>query len=128
MINENFYCPINYTVMTQPVITNCGHTFEEASLEAWLQIRPECPLCRTPIALGLPLDKHWLLQRKIGRFFAAHPGVERPKGIGRYQWVASALKNLGNQILFAHRLPIADKEVWCLEDGMMIIGPPNYLI
>lgn len=46
---SDLICPISWTTMFVPRITNCGHHFEEDNIEKRLQTDLSCPLCQTPI-------------------------------------------------------------------------------
>ena len=43
---EEMRCPIGMNIMVNPVITECGHTFEELHLFFHLQASGLCPICR----------------------------------------------------------------------------------
>lgn len=44
-----FTCPISMDIMTDPVIVQCGHTFDKESLENWLRSNSVCPTCRVNV-------------------------------------------------------------------------------
>ena len=48
---EDVRCPIRTNIMTDPVITRCGYTFEKLYVSINLQKNDVCPLCRTPIKI-----------------------------------------------------------------------------
>ena len=48
-IPTEFKCPISMDFMRNPVILECGHTFDEPSLKQWLQSTQDCPTCRHPV-------------------------------------------------------------------------------
>jgi hypothetical protein len=60
-IPTEYLCPIGLSVMTVPVITCTGHTFELDNLDQWLQnSENKCPLTRQetrPVARNLILQK-----------------------------------------------------------------------
>jgi len=60
-IVSNFEDPITYDVYDDPVLTNCGHTFNLSSLREWLKQSNTCPLCKAVI------DKRSLLSNIIIR-------------------------------------------------------------
>ena len=41
---ENFICPITYEVMSDPVITAEGHSYERSAIEAWLENHDTSPI------------------------------------------------------------------------------------
>lgn len=49
---EDLACQICYSVLFQPVTTNCGHTFCRDCLQRSLDFRPECPYCRQSLNCG----------------------------------------------------------------------------
>ena len=47
MITEDYFlCPITMNVMKDPVVSNCGHTYEKEAIEAWMQSKEICPICK----------------------------------------------------------------------------------
>jgi len=42
---EEFLCPIDTKLMTDPVITECGHTFNRDSITDWFAREARCPCC-----------------------------------------------------------------------------------
>jgi len=54
-LSDLFIDPISQEIMTDPVIANCGHTFERVQISGWLAARIQqnapttCPLCRVPV-------------------------------------------------------------------------------
>ena len=50
LVNDNipheFMCPISLTVMKEPVIISCGHSFDDINLRSWIQNGHSlCPVC-----------------------------------------------------------------------------------
>eukprot|EP01102_Stenamoeba_stenopodia_P014042 TRINITY_DN4631_c0_g1_i3.p1 TRINITY_DN4631_c0_g1~~TRINITY_DN4631_c0_g1_i3.p1 ORF type:complete len:268 (-),score=33.49 TRINITY_DN4631_c0_g1_i3:45-848(-) len=45
-----FEDPITFEVMENAVITPCGHSFSQYSVEDWLEKHKTCPLCNSPLA------------------------------------------------------------------------------
>ena len=37
-------CPISQELIRVPVMLQCGHTFDRASIEPWLQLQSMCPM------------------------------------------------------------------------------------
>ncbi len=99
-IPDEFYCPINLTVMTRPRKLPCGHNFESNAILEWLAENPTCPLDRSVIHHNVPLRRNRMLQRKIVRFFDQHPELEKPPGLIRSSRIIDLLKDLRDKILF----------------------------
>ncbi|MCD7448120.1 hypothetical protein HAX54_038214 [Datura stramonium] len=49
----SFYCPITREVMTDPVETPSGHTFERCAIEKWLAEGNLCPMTSTPLNMTM---------------------------------------------------------------------------
>jgi Mg-chelatase subunit ChlD len=45
-LNDNFYCPITYGIMIDPVIGIDGHTYEKSAIESWLNKSNKSPLTK----------------------------------------------------------------------------------
>lgn len=55
-------CPISHEIMMQPVITDCGHTFEEKNIKAWIEKgNTHCPLCPAEVSIQ-KLHKDFLMK------------------------------------------------------------------
>ena len=61
-IREVFECPITTELLIDPVIDPCGHTFERADIEHWLEDHNSCPLNRNQ-----PLVRQSLIPNRIVR-------------------------------------------------------------
>lgn len=47
---ESLYCcPIYMTIMKEPMVSNCGHSFEQEAIEKWMKKDKKCPVCKTKI-------------------------------------------------------------------------------
>jgi hypothetical protein len=44
--NYNFICSITHEIMTDPVITSDGHTYERSAIEKWLNYNNQSPMTR----------------------------------------------------------------------------------
>ncbi len=51
---EPFTCPITLEILKDPVIDNCGHTFERGAIKEHLKKNKTCPLSRQPITTLTP--------------------------------------------------------------------------
>lgn len=49
-VSEQLICPISHRIMDFPVISPTGHTYDQASIAAWLRRRAVDPLSLTPLA------------------------------------------------------------------------------
>lgn len=49
---ESFYCPITSEIMSDPVITPNGHTFERVAIEHWVSANGTNPVSRDPLHLN----------------------------------------------------------------------------
>lgn len=58
----SFYCPITREVMTDPVETPSGHTFERCAIEKWLAEGNLCPMTSTPLKNTMMRPNKTLLQ------------------------------------------------------------------
>ena len=45
-VPQEFLCPISMNVMVNPVVIDCGHSFDKEGLETWLRSSNLCPTCR----------------------------------------------------------------------------------
>lgn len=47
---ESFLCPISQEIMSDPVSTPYGNSFDRKSIEDWLNKKNTCPLSRKPLS------------------------------------------------------------------------------
>jgi len=47
-----YLCPITQSIMSDPVIDREGNSFERTAIEAWLAVRGNSPVTRTPLTTG----------------------------------------------------------------------------
>lgn len=47
---QNFICPISLKVMTDPVISPQGFTFERSFITEWIRINQTCPFTKEPLS------------------------------------------------------------------------------
>ena len=64
-IPDEFLCPISQVIMKNPVSLQCGHTFDQESLDNWLKINKVCPTCRQNITEKITVN--WSLKSLIDR-------------------------------------------------------------
>ena len=48
-----YLCPITQSIMSDPVIDREGNSFERTAIEAWLAVRGNSPITRTPLTTGI---------------------------------------------------------------------------
>ena len=48
-IPDEFYCPITFEIMKDPVIGPDGHTYEKLAIQTWLQTNNTSPITRKPL-------------------------------------------------------------------------------
>lgn len=46
---KNFYCPITYQLMTDPVIDNEGHSYERSAILESLKLKKWSPITKEPL-------------------------------------------------------------------------------
>ena len=52
-VPNSFYCPISKQVMTDPVLTPLGITYERNVIEQWLESNNSCPVTNEPLTKGM---------------------------------------------------------------------------
>jgi len=61
---NDLLCTISQELMSMPVETKCGHTFDKIFLEEWIQRNNTCPICRENIDMS-SLKVNTTILRKI---------------------------------------------------------------
>jgi hypothetical protein len=78
---EGFYCPITAELMTDPVISPNGHTFERKAIEHWVRANGNNPISRDALSLkSLRRNNNLyeLIQRELHKLESArHPSIRR---------------------------------------------------
>lgn len=69
-VPEEYLCPINLTLMNDPVIGSDGRSYERAAITQWLHSNPHSPITRQPMTIG-SLKPNYALKTAIERFTAA---------------------------------------------------------
>ena len=59
-IPENFICPITQELMTDPVVTRYGQSYERSAIIEWIAKGKDCPLTRQPLSLSGIITNHSL--------------------------------------------------------------------
>ena len=57
-------CPITQEIMTDPVTTMDGYTFERKAIATWLETKADCPLSRQPL-INKKLTINWSCRKSI---------------------------------------------------------------
>lgn len=63
-ILDSICCPITQDVMTDPVTTTDGYTFERSAISKWLETNTDCPLSRQPL-INKKLTINWNCRKSI---------------------------------------------------------------
>ena len=63
-IPSTFYCPISHQIMTDPVITDLGISYDKQSIIEWLNTNNTCPITNQPLTLDM-LKPNRALQETI---------------------------------------------------------------
>jgi hypothetical protein len=63
-LNDSICCPITQEVMTDPVLTIDGYTFERSAITIWLETNSDCPLSRQPLT-NKKLTINWNCRKTI---------------------------------------------------------------
>lgn len=78
-IPNEFKCPISMMIMDDPIILECGHTFDRDGLNQWLEHNDDCPTCRS-----------YVNRNKITTNYSLKSMIENFKGVGEANRPASA--------------------------------------
>ncbi len=73
--DENFYCPITYGIMMDPVIGSDGHTYERNAIETWLYNNSISPLTKQTMFVN-SLVPNIALRNTIQQYLAKHPEMK----------------------------------------------------
>lgn len=66
---EEYLCPINLTIMNDPVIGSDGRSYERAAITQWLRSSPRSPMTREQMTVA-SLKPNYALKTAIERFNA----------------------------------------------------------
>ena len=64
------FCPICYTDVVTPFVTECGHKFCRECILSWGDKNKTCPYCRAEIVLPVRVPKHgdfWFIKDSLFR-------------------------------------------------------------
>lgn len=73
-IPEEYICPISYGIMTDPVSTSDGQSYNRPELMEWLKVRQISPLTNEPVSPSSVVS-NFALRAAIQRFLAANTTI-----------------------------------------------------
>ena len=84
-IPEAFVCPITQELMTDPVVTRYGQSYERCAIVEWIAAGKDCPLTRQKLTLSGIITNHslrakirqWQIENEQDITLIAHDPVER---------------------------------------------------
>jgi hypothetical protein len=84
-IPEEFICPITQELMTDPVVTRYGQSYERGSIVEWISKGKDCPLTRQPLTLSGIITNHalrsqirrWQVKNQLDITLVVHDPYER---------------------------------------------------
>lgn len=84
-IPDDFTCPITQELMTDPVVTRYGQSFERSSIVEWIAKGKDCPLTRQPLTLSGIITNHalrsqirrWQVKNELDITLVVHDPLER---------------------------------------------------
>ena len=83
---ESYYCPITCDLISDPVISKFGTTYERGAIENWIRVNKSSPITREPLSLSDIRDNdalYDLIQLEKGRSLESiHPSIRRWKESG----------------------------------------------
>jgi hypothetical protein len=62
--NSMLYCPISLELMKDPVMIECGHSFDLESIQDYFRKHSDCPLCRKKVN-PKKITRNWNLRQVI---------------------------------------------------------------
>lgn len=54
LVEDLYLCPITMEILEEPLVSNCGHTFEKSAINDWMKKNKNCPVCKTEIKKTVP--------------------------------------------------------------------------
>lgn len=84
-IPEAFVCPITQELMTDPVVTRYGQSYERSAIIEWIAKGKDCPLTRQPLSLSGIITNHslrsqirqWQVKNELDITLITHDPMER---------------------------------------------------
>jgi len=71
-VPDDFLCPISGQIMSDPVITTCGHSYDRTSIERWFQERGAAQCSYTDPKTNMALDAPLLIPNHTLRSVIQH--------------------------------------------------------
>ena len=68
MVSPHFYCPISQQIMTDPVVTSDGHTYQRDQILLWFQNHNTSPLTGLSLS-SLNVIPNMILRNQISERF-----------------------------------------------------------
>jgi len=75
-LNDYFEDPISFEPIQDAVITPCGHSFSQSTIDNWLQKQSTCPLCNTPLQASSVVP-NFALRAAIAKYDQLKQNIER---------------------------------------------------
>ncbi len=76
--DDNFYCPITYGIMIDPVIGPDGQTYERSAIESWLESSNKSPLTKQTMYVS-DLVPNIALRNTIQQYLQLNPSMSQIK-------------------------------------------------
>jgi ankyrin repeat protein len=98
-IPNNYLCPINFQIMSDPVVAEDGHTYEREAIEKWLKTNDTSPLSNDKLNhKNLTANHH--ARSEILNFLDKHPSLYEEDQVYLPQsWVSNDTSPLSNDKL-----------------------------
>lgn len=68
--------PISKQIFLEPIITECGHSFEKDSIEQWCEQNKACPICQKPISKG-QIRENLLIKHIVDELLQKDPSLKK---------------------------------------------------
>jgi Mg-chelatase subunit ChlD len=76
--DDNFYCPITYEIMRDPVIGPDGQTYERSAIESWLKTNDKSPLTKQIMKIS-DLRPNIALRNTIQQYLVQNSSIPKTK-------------------------------------------------
>lgn len=98
-IPDAFVCPITQELMTDPVVTRYGQSYERSAIVEWIAAGKDCPMTRQKLSLSGIITNHslraqirqWQVKNELDITLITHDPVER-MGLYGYFMIPKAEK------------------------------------
>jgi ankyrin repeat protein len=68
--------PLSKQIFLEPIITECGHSFEKDSIEQWCEQNKACPICQQPISKG-QIRENLLIKHIVDELLQKDPSLKK---------------------------------------------------